>query len=67
MEKNFNSLDDCKRHLDEFSATKEKNWGKDEIVNWPERWQRAVEQTVNTLFNQVVGENEKRACHSSFM
>ena len=26
----------------------------------PEKWQNVVEKMVNTLFNKVIGENEKK-------
>ena len=43
MEKNFNSLEDCKRHLEQFFAQKDKFW-EDKIMKLPEKWQNVVEQ-----------------------
>ena len=42
--KNFNSLEDCKRHLEKFSAQKDKKFGEDGIMKLPEKWQKLVEQ-----------------------
>ena len=44
MEKNFNSLEDCKRHLEQFFAQKDKKFWKDGIMKLPEKWQKVVEQ-----------------------
>ena len=41
--KNFNYLEDCKRHLDQFFAQKDKFW-EDGITKLPEKWQKVVEQ-----------------------
>ena len=41
--KNFNSLEDCKRHLEQFFAQKDKFW-EDKIMKLPEKWQNVVEQ-----------------------
>ena len=57
--KKFNSLEDCKRHLEQFFAKKDKKFCKDRIMKLPEKWQKVVEKRVNTLFNKVLGENEK--------
>ena len=38
----------------------DKTFWEDGVMKMPERLQKAVEQTVNTLFNTVIGENEKR-------
>ena len=43
-EKNFNSLEDCKRHLEQFFAQKDKKFGEDRIMKLPEKWQKVVEQ-----------------------
>ena len=53
--KNFNSLEDCKRHLEQFFAQKDKKFWEVEITKLPENWNKRV----NTLFNKVLGENEK--------
>ena len=43
--KNFNSLEDCKRHLEQFFTQKDKKFWKDGIMKLPEKWQKTVEQT----------------------
>ena len=42
--KNFNSLEDCKRHLEQFFAQKDKMFWEDGIMKLPEKWQKVVEQ-----------------------
>ena len=42
--KNFNSLEDCKRHLEEFFAQKDKKFWEDRIMKLPEKWHKVVEQ-----------------------
>ena len=42
--KNFNSLEDCKRHLEQFFAQKGKKFWEDEIMKVPEKWQKVVER-----------------------
>ena len=42
--KNFNSLEDCKRHLEQFFAQKDKKFWEDGITKLPEKWQKVVEQ-----------------------
>ena len=42
--KNFNSLEDCKRHLEYFFAQKDEKFWEDEIMKLPGKWQKAVEQ-----------------------
>ena len=42
--KNFNSLEDCKWHLEQFFAQKDKKFWEDGIMNLPEKWQKVVEQ-----------------------
>ena len=42
--KNFNSLEDCKRYLEQFFAQKDKKFWEDEIMKLPEKWQKIVEQ-----------------------
>ena len=37
--KNFNSLEDCKRHLDQFFAQKDKKLWEDGVMKLPEKWQ----------------------------
>ena len=44
MENNFNSLEDCKRHLKQFFAQKDKNFWEDRIMKLPKKWQKVVEQ-----------------------
>ena len=42
--KNLNSLEDCKRHLDQCFAQKDKKFREDGIMKLPEKWQKVVEQ-----------------------
>ena len=42
--KNFSSLEDCKRHLEQFFAQKGKKFWEDGIMKLPEKWQKVVEQ-----------------------
>ena len=42
--KNFNSLEDCKWHLEQFFAQKDKKFWEDGIMKLPEKWQKVVEQ-----------------------
>ena len=42
--KNFNSLEDCKRHLEQFFVQKDKKFWEDGIMKLPEKWQKVVEQ-----------------------
>ena len=42
--KNFNSLQDCKRHLVQFFAQKDKKFWEDGIMKLPEKLQKVVEQ-----------------------
>ena len=44
MEKNFHSLEDCKRHLEQFFAQKDKKFWEHKIMQLPEKWQKVVEQ-----------------------
>ena len=41
--KYFNSLEDCKRHLEQLFAQKDTKFSEDEIVKWSEKWQKIVE------------------------
>ena len=62
MEKNFNSLEDCKRHLDQFFTQKDKKFWEDGIMKLPEKWQKVVEQNGEYVVlgeHRVLGENEK--------
>ena len=43
MEKNFNSLEDCKRHQEQFLAQKDKKFGEDGIMKLLEKLQKVVE------------------------
>ena len=43
--KNFNSLEDCKRHLEQFFVQNDKKVWEDEIMKLPEKWQKVLEQT----------------------
>ena len=42
--KNFHSLEDCKRHLEQFFAQKDKKFWEDGIMKLPGKWQKVVEQ-----------------------
>ena len=42
--KTFSSLEDCKRHLEQFFAQKDKKFWEDGIMKLPEKWQKVVEQ-----------------------
>ena len=42
--KNFNSLEDCTRHLEQFFAQKDKKFWQDGIMKLPEKWQKVVAQ-----------------------
>ena len=42
--KNVNSLEDCKRHLEQFFAQKNKKFWEDGIMKLPEKRQEVVEQ-----------------------
>ena len=44
IEENFNSLEDCKRQLEQFFAQRDKKFWEDEIMKLPEKRQRVVEQ-----------------------
>ena len=60
--KNFNSLEDCKSHLEKFFAQKDKHLGEGGISKLPEKYQKIVEQSSkDTFFNKVLDENEKCA------
>ena len=52
MEKKFNSLEDCKRHLEQFFAQRDKKFWEDGITKLPEKWQKAVEQQKREYFVQ---------------
>ena len=40
MEKDFDSLLDCKRYLEQFFAQKDKKFWEDGIMKLPEKWQK---------------------------
>ena len=40
MEKNFNSLENCKRHLEQFFAQKDEKFWEDGIMKLREKWQK---------------------------
>ena len=48
--KNFNSLENCKRHLEKFFAQKEKKFWEDGFMKLPEKWQKVVEQKGEYVF-----------------
>ena len=47
--KKFSSLEDCKRHLEQFFAQKDKKFWEDGIMKLPEKWQKVVEQNGEYL------------------
>ena len=57
--RNFNSLKDCKRHLKQFFAQKDKSLGKMELWNCLKNGRRQCNKTVNMLISKVLGKNEK--------
>ena len=44
VEKWFNSLEDCKRHLEQFFSQKDKKFWKNRIMKLPQKWQKVVDQ-----------------------
>ena len=42
--KNVNSLENCKRYLEQFFAQKDKKFSEDGIMKLSEKWQKVVEQ-----------------------
>jgi len=42
--KNFTSLEDCKKHLEEFFAYKISKFWEDGIFKLPEKWRKVVEK-----------------------
>ena len=47
MEKCFNSLEDCKRHIEQFFAQKDKKkFWEDGIMKFPEKWQMLWKKMV---------------------
>ena len=42
--KNFNSLEDCIRYLEQFFAQKDEKFWEDGIMKLPEKWQKVEEQ-----------------------
>ena len=45
----FNSLEDCKQHLEQSFAQKDKKFWEDGIMKLPEKWQMVVEQNGEYL------------------
>ena len=44
IEKNFNSLEDCTRHLEQFFAQKDEKFWENGIMELLEKWQKVVKQ-----------------------
>ena len=42
--KNYNSLEGCKRHLQQSFAQKDKKFWEDGVMKLPVKWQKVVEQ-----------------------
>ena len=57
MEKNFNSLEGCKRHLEHFSAQNVKGFEKMNYEAALKNGRRQWNKMVNMLFNKVLGKN----------
>ena len=57
--KNCSSLEEYKRHLEQFFAQKDKKFGEARIMTLPENGRRQWNKTVTMLFNKTLGENEK--------
>ena len=49
--KNFNFLKDCKRHLEQFFAQKDKKFWEDGIMKLLKKWQKVVGQNGDASFN----------------
>ena len=49
--KNFNFLKDCKRHLEQFFAQKDKKFWEDGIMKLPGKWKKVVEQNSEYIFS----------------
>ena len=45
----FNSLEDYKKHLEQFFAQKEKKLCEDRIMKLPEKWQKILEQNIEYI------------------
>ena len=43
MEKTFNSLEDCKRHVKQFFAQEDRKFWENVIMKLPGKWQKVVE------------------------
>ena len=52
--KNFSSLEDCKRYLEQFFAQKNKKFWEDGIMKLPEKWQKVVEQNGEYIVQFLV-------------
>ena len=50
MEKNFNSLEDCKRQPEQFFAQNDKKFWEGGIMKLPEKWQKVVEKNGGYVF-----------------
>ena len=53
-EQYFGSLEDCKRHLEQFFSQKDKKFWEDGITKLPEKWQKAVEQNGEYIVQFLV-------------
>ena len=47
--KNFSSLEDCKRHLEQFFAQKDKKFWEGGSMKLPEQWQDVMEQNSECM------------------
>ena len=62
MERIFNSLKECKKHLKQFFAQKDEMFEEDGIMKLPEEWQKVVERSQ---FRNVQSKASKAALLSS--
>ena len=57
--KNFNSLDNCKRHWEQLFAQRDKSFGRVELLICLKNGSSSRNKMMNIFFNKVLGENEK--------
>jgi len=52
--KNFTSLEDCKKYLEEFFAYKTRKFWEDGIFKLPERWHNVVEKNEYIIGEYII-------------
>ena len=57
--KNFNSLDNCRRHWEQLFAQRDKSFGRVELLICLKNGSSSRNKMMNIFFNKVLGENEK--------